>query len=70
MKRTLNQTNIYHFRNGGTLVCTSCGREVTKGDSYSNMGSNLVCIDCVNSKAKELNMDIVDYLKKYVWNRR
>lgn len=73
-KLDIDKHNINLFHNGYNnpdkkFICKQCGTKVTLGSSYSNKGKDLLCIGCINKNARELDMSVAEYAKRYIYGR-
>lgn len=49
--------------------CNICGKLVSRDSSYSNLGFNLVCDDCVNTIKDTLNISYEEILNR-IWGKK
>ena len=49
--------------------CVECGNLVDLDGSYSDKGKHLICRECLEKLAKEMDITTFDFLEKYIWRK-
>lgn len=69
-EQQFNDDNEYRYFSGiDEFHCVACGELTTVDDSYSSKGIRLVCGRCAEKLAEEMSIDLVDFLKNYIWRK-